>query len=258
MILPKITIITPSYNQGQFIRHTIDSVLSQNYPDLEYIVVDGGSIDDTVSVLKSYGDKIIWSSKKDKGQTDAINQGLKLSTGEILAYLNSDDILMPGALKRVGEYYARTGADWITGDYIVIDQDGRPTRSGWLIRIYKRLLMAIYSPIILKIADNMIPQPSAFWSRKAYEQIGKFDEKLQYVMDYDYWLRLSKHYRPHNLHVTLSGFRTHDTSKSETSRREMILEGNQILIKHGATRLQLFLHHTHSKLVRFTYNLLKK
>ena len=103
MKLPKISIVTPSFNQAKFIRATIDSVLSQDYPDLEYFIIDGGSTDGTTEILKSYGQKIKWISEKDKGQTDAINKGLKLSEGELLAYLNSDDIYLPGALKKVGE-----------------------------------------------------------------------------------------------------------------------------------------------------------
>ncbi len=99
--LPKISIITPSYNQGRFIKETIDSVLSQNYPNLEYWVMDGGSTDETVKVLKSYGKKINWVSKKDKGQTNAINEGLKKVTGDIIAYINSDDVYAPDVFRQV-------------------------------------------------------------------------------------------------------------------------------------------------------------
>lgn len=257
MSLPKISIVTPSYNQAKFIRSTVDSVLSQKYPNLEYIVVDGGSTDDTVKILKSYGNKIKWISEKDKGQADAINKGLKLSTGEVLGYLNSDDILMPGALNRVGEYYAKTHADWITGDCVVIDTSGKPTRGSWLVRGYKRFLIVIYSPTTLRIVDNMLPQPSTFWSRQAFKKVGSFDQNLHFTMDYDYWLRLAKYYRPHNLKVVLSAFRSQPDSKSETGRVEMMTEGDLVLKRHGATPIQLTLHKTHSAVVRFVYNLLK-
>ncbi len=257
MKMPLISIITPSYNQAKFIRATIDSVLSQDYPNLEYFVIDGGSTDGTVEILKSYGKKIRWVSERDRGQTHAINKGLDLAKGELLAYLNSDDIYLPGALKSVGEYYAKTKADWITGDCLVIDDEGRPSRGGWLVRLYKRFLMLLYSPTTLKIADNMIPQPSTFWTRSAYEKIGKFNEDYHYVMDYDYWLRLSQYYVPRDLKIALSGFRAQPESKSETSRDKLMAEGDVALRGNGANSLHLTLHRLHSGVIRFIYNLLK-
>lgn len=257
MSLPKISIVTPSYNQAKYIKATIDSVLSQDYPNLEYIVMDGGSTDGTVEILKSYGKKIKWESKADKGQTHAINKGLRLATGEVLAYLNSDDIYLPGTLSRVGEYYQQTKADWITGDCLVIDENGVPSRGGWLIRAYKRFLMALYSRPTLMIADSMLPQPSTFWSRRAWERVGEFNEDYHYVMDYDYWLRLSKYYRPHDLRIALSGFRAQPDSKSETSRPKLMAEGDIALRANGATPLHLFLHRAHSWVVRQIYNSLK-
>ncbi len=258
MKLPKISVVTPSYNQAKYIRATIDSILSQGYPNLEYIVMDGGSTDDTVEILKSYGNKIQWESKKDNGQTHAINKGFRLATGQVLAYLNSDDVYLPGTLKAVGEYYAKTKADWITGDCIVIDENGKPSRSNWLISGYKRLLMKLYSRTTLMIADSMLPQPSTFWSREAANVVGEFNEKYHYVMDYDYWLRLSKHYRPHDLKVALSGFRAQPDSKSETSRPKLMAEGELALVANGAETWHLMLHRTHSAVVRLIYNILKQ
>lgn len=256
--LPLISIVTPSYNQAQFIRATIDSVLSQDYPAIEYFVIDGGSTDGTVEILKSYGKKIKWISEKDDGQTDAINKGLRMAKGDVLAYLNSDDVYLPGTLKRVGEYYAATGADWITGDCTVIDVEGKPSSGDWIIRPYKRFLMALYSPTTLRIADSMLPQPSTFWSRKAYVRVGEFNVKYHYVMDYDYWLRLAKIYRPHDLRVVLSGFRAQPDSKSETSRNKLMAEGVITLKENGAKSWEILLHKIHSDIVRLAYNLLKK
>jgi len=255
---PKISVVTPSYNQAKYIKATIDSVLSQNYPNLEYWVIDGGSTDDTVKILKSYGKKINWISEKDKGQTDAINKGLRKCDGDIMAYLNSDDIYFPGALMAVGEYYSKTHADWITGDCIVIDEKGKPSRGGWIVRAYKRLLMLLYSRTTLMIADSMLPQPSTFWSRRAWERVGEFNDRYHYVMDYDYWLRMSKYYRPHDLKVVLSGFRAQPESKSETSRQKLMDEGDISLRHNEANCLHLFFHRVHSAFVRFVYNLLKK
>ncbi len=257
MKLPLISIVTPSYNQAQFIRATIDSVLSQDYPNLEYFVMDGGSTDGTVDILKSYGDKITWVSKKDAGQADAINKGLKLSKGQILAYINSDDIYLPGTLRRVGEYYANTHADWITGDCLTIDVAGNPSKANTIISVYKRFLMAIYSPTTLRIADSMLPQPSTFWSRKAWEQIGEFNIKYHYVMDYDYWLRMAKYFRPHDLKVALSGFRFQQDSKSQTGRVKLMQEGLVSLKENGASALELWLHKRHSDLTLFVYKIIK-
>ena len=256
--LPTISLVTPSFNQAKFIRATIDSVLSQKYPHLEYWIIDGGSTDGTVDILKSYGKKIHWVSENDRGQSHAINKGLAKTSGEILAYLNSDDILLPGALQRVGEYYAKTRADWMTGDCEVIDETGNVIlRNSRLISSYKRFLLRRYSPLLLRIIDNMLPQPSTFWSRHAYEQIGPFNESYHYVMDYDYWLRMSKQFRPHDLGVALSGFRAHEESKSETSRAKLMAEGDKALAANGATSLELLLHRAHSAAIRVVYNLLK-
>lgn len=257
MTLPKISVVTPSFNQSKYIRATIDSVLSQDYPNLEYIVMDGGSTDGTVDILKSYGKKIRWVSEADNGQTAAINKGLRQSTGEVLAYLNSDDIYFPGTLRAVGEYYQKTHADWITGDCLVINDAGEPSKGGWLVQGYKRLLMTLYSRHTLMIADSMFPQPSTFWSRKAWERVGEFNEKYHYVMDYDYWLRMSTFYLPHDLNKVLSGFRSQPNSKSETGRTKLMAEGDKALVANGASSLHLVLHRAHSWIVRQVYSLLK-
>ena len=168
--LPKITVITPSYNQGHFITETIDSVLSQNYPNLEYIVMDGGSTDDTVDILKSYGKKFTWVSKKDKGQTDAINKGIKKSTGDIICYLNSDDVFLPNTLNTVAEYFMQNPeAMWVTGDYFIIDADGNKIQS--FVAEYKKWLRQNPSKQRLSIA-NYIIQPSTFWRKELTQEIG--------------------------------------------------------------------------------------
>lgn len=257
MKLPKISIVTPSYNQANFIRATIDSVLSQDYPNFEYFVVDGGSTDGTLEILKSYGKKLNWVSQKDRGQADAINKGLRKAKGDVLAYLNSDDIYLPGTLRRVGEYYAHTQADWITGDCLTIDENGRESKANKIISLYKRFLMFFYSPLTLRIADSMLPQPSTFWSRKAWDKVGEFNEKYHYVMDYDYWLRMSKYYVPQDLKAPLSGFRFQIDSKSQTGRAKLMAEGLVSLKANGATPLELKLHRIHSDLTLFIYKLIK-
>lgn len=257
MSLPKISIITPSYNQGKFIGETIDSVLSQNYKNLEYIVIDGGSTDKTIKILKSYGSEIKWISKKDRGQAHAINKGLKQATGDILCYLNSDDLLVKNSLNIVAKEFNKDNTNWLIGDYQIIDQKGSRIRNQSFIESYKRFLLKHYSPSLLKIANNFIPQPSTFWSRDAFEKVGIFNQNLKYTMDYDYWLRMSAFFKPTIITNKLSKFRLHDNSKSTTDRKNMLKEAQEVAKNHGLSNLNLIFHKLHSLLVQIMYNLLK-
>ena len=181
---PLVSIVTPSYNQGRFIQRTIDSVLNQSYPEIEYLVMDGGSADETISVLQSYGDRVRWVSEKDEGQTDAINKGLRQLHGDILAYLNSDDVLTPGAIERVVRFFNENpDIDLIYGNADYIDEEDQ------IIGPYKT---APYSLERL-LEDCMICQPATFWRRSAQERWGLFDDQLHFVMDYEYWIRLATH-----------------------------------------------------------------
>lgn len=177
---PVVSIVTPSFNQGAFIRQTIDSVLGQDYPHIDYRVIDGGSTDETVAVLKSYGDRVAWVSEKDRGQADAINKGMAQARGEIRAYLNSDDLLRPGAVRRVVEHFAaRPACDLVYGRDALIDAGGR---------FLGMFPTAEYS--FEALADRCcISQPAAFWRKRLADAIGPFDPALHLVMDYDYWLR---------------------------------------------------------------------
>jgi len=187
-IYPKITIITPSFNQGQFIEKTILSILSQDYPNLEYFVIDGGSSDNTLQILEKYTERLTWISEPDRGQTDAINKGLRRATGDIVAYLNSDDLLSPNTLLEVGAIFAaRPQTVWVTGQCLIVDENGREVRR--LITMYKNILLRLRSFSLLLIMDY-ISQPATFWRRNIIEEIGMPNEKLHYVMDYEFWLRL--------------------------------------------------------------------
>jgi glycosyltransferase involved in cell wall biosynthesis len=180
---PVVSIVTPSFNQGQFIRQTIDSVLVQDYPHIDYRVVDGGSADDTVPILKSYGGRVKWVSEKDRGQTHAINKGMAEACGTVRAYLNSDDLLRPGAVSRVVEHFREhPGCDLVYGRDALIDAHGRylgmyPTKE--------------YSFDTL-VDCCCISQPAAFWRARLTQRIGPFDESLGLVMDYEYWLRADR------------------------------------------------------------------
>lgn len=253
--LPSITVITPSFNQGAFIKETIDSVLEQNYPHLEYWVIDGGSTDKTVSILKSYGKKIKWISEKDKGQTDALNKGMKKAKGDIVCYLNSDDVFMPGTLIKVGQtFLLNPSIDWVSGDYIIIDQSGKEIQS--FVVWYKQLLRSTKFSWLLHIT-NYIIQPSTFWRRSVFSQIGFFDQSLRYCMDYDFWLRLMKLHQPLYIPEPLSKFRIHSQSKGGSQFDKQFREERLVERRYSKNSWLNILHNIHSSLTVLAYNVIK-
>jgi glycosyltransferase involved in cell wall biosynthesis len=185
-MVPLVSIVTPSYNQGRFLRRAIDSVLSQDYPRVEYFVLDGASTDESADILRSYSSKdhrFSWLSESDHGQTDAINRGLGQAGGDILAYLNSDDVLLPGAIATAVQHFC-THPDWdlLYGKAYHIDENDRmlgefPTAP----YAFDRLLQSCY-----------ICQPAAFWRRRITDRVGLFDDSLHFAMDYEYWMRIDR------------------------------------------------------------------
>ena len=253
--LPKISIITPSFNQGQFIEQTIQSVLSQNYPNLEYIVMDGGSTDNTVQILKKYTGELEWTSKKDKGQSDAINKGLRMATSDIVAWLNSDDYYLPGALQKIGNYFMENkSAKWLTGDYEIVDKKGKKIQS--FVRKYKNILRSLPFKGTLYVA-NYINQPSTFCKRSVFDQIGYLQESYHLCLDYDLWLRINKRYPLHTISSPLSAFRIHSASKGKNNYRMQFQEELEVAQKNQASSFALFLHRVHSFLVTQVYNVIK-
>jgi glycosyltransferase involved in cell wall biosynthesis len=178
---PKISIVTPSYNQGQFMEETIRSTLLQGYPNLEYIIFDGGSTDDSVEIIKKYEPWLTyWASEPDRGQSHAINKGLKRVSGEVIAYLNSDDIYLSGTLQRALSYMTdQKEVDLVYGDCCVINDESQ-TVSVWRSRPFD---------LLVELCQNFIYQPTVFMKREVFEVIGFFDEELHHTMDVDYWLR---------------------------------------------------------------------
>ncbi len=210
----KISIITPSFNQGQYIEDTILSVLGQDYSNLEYLIMDGGSKDQTLDVIKKYEDKITyWESKKDKGQSHAINKGLSKATGDIVAWLNSDDMYTDNALKRVANIFLKNPeVDIVYGN--VWQCYPKETEK----HINKK-----FNPKHFLTGVNM-HQPSVFWRRKLHDTIGFLDEELYYTMDYDLWLRLFYNYKSYKTETILSKFRCHEEAKTSNNPKGIYMD----------------------------------
>lgn len=249
--LPKISIITPSYNQADFIEETILSVLEQGYPRLEYFVMDGGSNDGTVDILKKYGKHIQWISQKDRGQSDAINRGFRRASGEILAYINSDDRYEPGALLAVGEYLREhPQAFWVTGKCRNIDPQGHEVRK--LVREYKNFWLSLRSYKILLVIDY-ISQPATFWRRLVIDQIGFFDESLHFTMDYDYSLRVGRLFKLWVVDSYLASFRIQPGSKSRRFRDHFNAD-LETARRYTNSKLVYDLHRLHNAMIVCIYN----
>ncbi|MCG3146249.1 MAG: hypothetical protein HONDAALG_04136 [Gammaproteobacteria bacterium] len=205
---PRISIVTPSYNQGQFIEETIRSVLLQGYPNLEYIIMDGGSTDNSVEIIKKYEPWLTyWVSEKDRGQSHAINKGFEKSTGEIMAWINSDD------------YYAFNifylVATQLSGKKNALFQGGTNIFEQNAPKVY-RYIFGIPNREQLFFDGVTFLQSSVFWTRDLYIQIGNMDENLYYVMDYDLWLRMYPNvFSFISINIPCSFFRLHSSQKSQ-------------------------------------------
>lgn len=253
--LPRISVITPTFNQGAFIEQTIRSVLDQAYPYLEYLVMDGGSTDNTLEILKQYAGRLQWFSEQDHGQSHAINKGIRLATGDVIAYLNSDDVYEPGALLRVGQYCAaHPQARWVTGRCRFINQEGLEIRRP--VTLYKYFWLLTRSYRALQTLDY-VSQPATFWHRAVIERVGDFDETLYYTMDYDYSLRVGKQFKLHLIPHLLASYRVHTSSKTFTSAaavRAQFAEDLAVARKHGAPPLLAWLHARHNDFITYVYN----
>jgi glycosyltransferase involved in cell wall biosynthesis len=242
---PLVSIVTPSFNQGRFIRDTIESVLGQDYPNIEYIVMDGGSTDETVNILRSYGDRINWVSEPDKGQTDAINKGIEKSSGDIIAYLNSDDIYLPGTIPHIVKLLQENPeTEFIYGDFHAIDESGA---------ILDRIKTIPFDPNILLYDANFISQPASFYKRSLFEKIGSFDDSLHYLMDYEFFLRAAR--RQIEFRLTrryLSAIRYHGDCKTLTGAEPWAEERQALKRKYARMRVQ---HPAAMKLLAAIYRL---
>jgi glycosyltransferase involved in cell wall biosynthesis len=185
--LPLVSIVTPSFNQGRFLEATIQSVLAQDYPRVEYLVIDGGSTDDSVAVIRQYVDRLAyWHSQPDRGQAHAVNQGLGRATGDILGWLNSDDLLAPGTVqKAVRVFQSQPEIDVVYGRLARIDDAGRPVPTPVLPKD------RVEFGLNFVIGECIVNQPGAFWRRRIMERVGLLDERLNYSLDYEYWIRMA-------------------------------------------------------------------
>ncbi len=217
---PVLSVVTPSFNQGRFIERTIQSVLSQGIQGLEYVIVDGGSTDETVSILEEYGDRLRWVSEPDRGQAHAVNKGIRMTRGEFIGWLNSDDLYFPGALSTVVDYFVdHPEAEILYGEADHIDVRDRSIEpyytEDW---DYERLKEICY-----------ICQPAVFFRRRLVDRMGPLDERLQYCMDYEYWLRIGRSTRFHRLVRPLAGSRLYETNKTIGARLAVHREMNDML-----------------------------
>jgi glycosyltransferase involved in cell wall biosynthesis len=227
--IPMISVVTPSFNQGRFLRQCIESVLLQTHRRFEFLIIDGGSTDETLSIIREYESSInYWISESDGGQSDAINKGFLRSSGEIVAWLNTDDYYLPGAFDSVVDAYrADPSAPFYFGDGLRVDETGSVIANffpaGTLAFDRQALVMGL----------NYILQPSTFINRRALEQVGYLDTGLHYGLDSDFWMRLSGLGAPRVVPSVLAATREYATTKTASGSFERIEELRTISMKYS-------------------------
>lgn len=253
---PVVSIVTPSYNQGHFLRATIKSVLAQTYDRLEHIIVDGGSTDSSVEILREYSGRVTWVSEPDRGQSDAINKGFRMSRGDVVTWLNSDDVLAtPHVVQQVAELFGRSPElDLLYGDFDVIGVHDE--------HLFTRK-QAPFNPHVLLFANNFIV-PSAFFRRRLLQTVGYLDINLPWVMDLDYWLRALRAGATFRaVPIPMWKHRFHPSSNTVHGRREMRQEFRQVQQKYlgpwfqQGGLLQLGVRFTYAGLLRLWTQLRK-
>lgn len=211
-IYPRISIVTPSFNQGLFIEQTILSVLNQKYPNLEYIIIDGGSTDNTLKILEKFHDKLIWISEPDLGMYDAINKGFKMCTGDILAWMNSDDIYLNNAFQTVAKIFSQNKeVNWLTGRCAYIDENGITTRIAPKKLYNTELIIEGFyrAPYTYVINQNVV-----FWRKTLWDKSGGCNINYQSAGDFELWTRFAKHSDLYFFDHVFSAFRSHKDQKT--------------------------------------------
>ncbi len=242
-VADSVSVVMPTLNQAAYLRIAIDSVLRQERDfELECIVMDGGSSDGTREILESYGSAIKWVSREDEGQSDALNHGLRLSTGSVLGWLNSDDAYEPGALRRVMQVFRNEApAQWVYGRVRIVDERGQEIRR--FVTAYKNWRMRRFTLEKL-LVENWISQMGVFWRRSAWEAVGDFRTDLHLAMDYDYWLRLGERWPARFIPEYLGSFRWYASSKSGSRFRQQFEEELRVAERHAGDHhgFLMFLH----------------
>jgi glycosyltransferase involved in cell wall biosynthesis len=225
--LPLVSIVTPSLNQGRYIEQAVASVREQDYPRIEHVVVDGGSTDETLDVLRRQPG-LRWVSEPDDGQADAINKGFRLTQGEILAWLNADDYFLPGAVAVAVAALRESGADVVHGSWRQVAEDGTTIRDVPAVPFdYGRQLERA----------NRVAQPGTFFTRAAFEAVGGVDPSYRYAMDYELWLKLGKRFEVRHVDRVLAAYRYHPTSKTVAESAGFLDETVRASRRHGGRRL---------------------
>lgn len=231
---PRITVVTPSYNQSQFLEETICSVIGQDYPNLEYIIIDGESTDGSREIIERYSRWIkFWVSEKDDGQADAIHKGFQRATGDILCWLNSDDVFIPGALWQVAKFFAaRPAMECAVGGVLWIDGSGQSLWDNWGVPVAKMPGINTRNRL-LYWGQYACPQMSTFWRSSAYCRVGGLDTQMQYCMDRDLFIRFA-HEKPFGcISYFLSCYRVHVGSKGTNLQNVRSQEDDFIVRKYG-------------------------
>jgi glycosyltransferase involved in cell wall biosynthesis len=229
---PLVSIVTPSLNQCAFVERTLESVLSQRGDfDLEYLVQDGGSTDGTLAILERHRGRISLVVEPDLGQADAINRGFRRARGEILGWLNSDDLLRPGAVQAAVEAFrADPAALWLHGRCDIVDEADRPIRRP--VAAYKDF-RARRHRLDRLLVENYVSQMTVFWRRSLQDRVGLLDTSLRYTFDYDLWLRFAAVVPPLYLPRTLAAFRWHTASKSGSAFERQFAEDLEVFRRHA-------------------------
>jgi|SRR3990167_2977479 len=250
---PKISIVTPSFNQGSYLESTILSVIGQLYPNLEYIIMDGGSTDNSIDIIRKYEKHFaFWESVPDKGQSDAINKGFQIATGDIFAWINSDDMYLPHTFRFISEYFSSNCDDKIVfGNCLKFNQETK--------KVYGSDVESSHKKLDISLCDYII-QPSCFWSRQIWEKVGPLNLDLAFSLDWDWFIRAQKlNLKFEPISEFLSIYRIHAQHKTGTGGQDRIYELAKIYEKYHSSMIsRCYLKSRMDQKVAFARSLIQK